>query len=296
MASTWPGSVLEAFTSSPLSGAYNKLLSGLFPVESAFCVVPLNNHGRATFEVQYHGKPVMVVDVSPVEDLGIKSKRAEKDRRMRERLSDMADICPNASIVGLSAFGTKLSIYQRTCGPSASLVLPMTPDAIDQDRDYLVDIAPITRWSTELLSAAAEERIRTIVDDLARDAAAPVDNPAVPSSSVPETPSQRSVSSSAAPLTSPLILEAEDEELDAVMLSGSPTPTSSPAYIPPTPSVPTPAPKISPSVSPSSLHKLDGALRRPPIAPIPTSVLLEGNVAVGSFSGHKIAGGEACVS
>lgn len=86
MAATWSSQIRDAFASSSLCGAYNKLLSTLFPVDTDFCVVPQTN----AFEIQYHSKPVLLADVSPREDLATKSKRTEKDRMMRERLSDLA--------------------------------------------------------------------------------------------------------------------------------------------------------------------------------------------------------------
>jgi hypothetical protein len=104
----WPEKVLLQFqlvppnpSESDFHGPYNKLLYDIFPSTSDFTVVPQylpDSRGSADFivlyEVQWENKPVLVLELKPLNHLDSLSKRRAADDQLRDRMGDLSGQCP----------------------------------------------------------------------------------------------------------------------------------------------------------------------------------------------------------
>lgn len=77
---------------------------------------------------------------------------------MRELIRILFDDVEIPILYGVSAIGTRLSIY--TWNKETRRI---TPNAISIDPDVTSDTGPAARWDLELMTADDEERLREIV-------------------------------------------------------------------------------------------------------------------------------------
>ena len=107
IATMWPLQVQRQFDIAQAVGSdflenafhapYNKLLNTLFPVDTAFTVIPnfqeINTRECAeflmTFEIYLENRPVFVLGLKREREFSVKSKRVTADDQLRTRLGDL---------------------------------------------------------------------------------------------------------------------------------------------------------------------------------------------------------------
>ena len=92
------------------------------------------------------------------------SLRTEADDQIRKRFVEFADSIPIPKLVGLSAMGTRFSIYEST------MENKLLPVRIIPDDRSLIDTAPKARWNYDILDPAGEvvEEVKAMLVDLNR--------------------------------------------------------------------------------------------------------------------------------
>lgn len=87
------------------------------------------------------------------------SKREEADEQMRRKFRDLRQILAIPILRGVSAFGTRLSFYEYD---SATHVL-QPEQVLRSHPSILADMAPITRWDSDVLQQEGASRLRDVV-------------------------------------------------------------------------------------------------------------------------------------
>ena len=102
----WPADILRQFDiahavdpelENVWHAPYNKLLNTLFPVDTAFTVIPnFQEIGSTksvdfivTFEIYLENRPVFLLELKRKKDLPLTSKRVEADIQLRGRLENL---------------------------------------------------------------------------------------------------------------------------------------------------------------------------------------------------------------
>ncbi|KAF8500632.1 hypothetical protein BU17DRAFT_59027 [Hysterangium stoloniferum] len=173
---TWSDSVAEQFSlvnlyttdESDFYGPYNTLLFELFPAIEHYQVSPQFKRitGSMDFTVLYvvsrRKVPVFFVEIKTYIALDKLSSRMEADDQMRKRFFEfMSGSIPTPKLVGLSAMGTRFSVYQFTTKNNELLPVRIIPDA-----RYVTDTAPKAWWSHDILDAAGEAKLREVVAEV----------------------------------------------------------------------------------------------------------------------------------
>jgi len=176
---TWAENIVCQFEVPPppyvngvdLHGAYNKLLSSLFPPDSDFAVVPqlveststLSPNGCfLTLEVLFVDRPVLILELTNARDIINMSTRRFADEQMRLRLGDLYSHCPLSTLHAVSAMGTQLCFYSvNTTDPAM-----IKPLRILEDSSEVNDLAPASRWNCDILTADGERRFRQVTEEI----------------------------------------------------------------------------------------------------------------------------------
>ncbi|KAF8529766.1 hypothetical protein BU17DRAFT_36440 [Hysterangium stoloniferum] len=174
---TWSDSVAEQFSlvnlyttdESDFYGPYNTLLFELFRVNEHYQVSPQFKRitGSMDFTVLYvvsrRKVPVFFVDIKTYIALDKLSSRMEADDQMRKRFVEfVSGNIPIPKLVGLSAMGTRFSVYQLTTTKNNELL----PVRIMPDARFVTDTAPRAWWNHDILDAAGEAKLREIVAEV----------------------------------------------------------------------------------------------------------------------------------
>ncbi|KAH6889079.1 hypothetical protein BKA70DRAFT_886288 [Coprinopsis sp. MPI-PUGE-AT-0042] len=186
----WPIRIARQFqivpengSESDLCGPYNKLLNHLFPPESEFTVIPrshiqmtarerppdtqIGDHphlGFMFFEVEHDNLPVLLLLMARPSALESPLAREMADAQMRMHLLSRVELCPTKTLRGISAFGTRLCFFTVDIGEGGSTIDPV---AILKNTEVgLEDVAPLERWSTDLMSAEGEEQVCKVVESI----------------------------------------------------------------------------------------------------------------------------------
>jgi len=181
----WPAKVARQFEIIPprpdeseFHGAYNKLLSALFPPDTDFTVVPQRLTSQKSsnyiiaFEVFLENRPVFILQLNKPADLNYISWRHAADEHIRERVGDLVARCPIPTLHAVSAMGTRLCFYSLdTANVEASIV----PLRIPRHPSIVNDTAPVQRWGCDVLDAEGETRLRAVVNEI-KEACANVAN------------------------------------------------------------------------------------------------------------------------
>ena len=85
------------FLENVLHAPYNKLLNTLFPVDTAFTVIPnyqeintsKGTYFLVTFEIYLQNRPVFVLELKREWEISVKSRRVDADGQLRRRLGDL---------------------------------------------------------------------------------------------------------------------------------------------------------------------------------------------------------------
>lgn len=80
---------------------------------------------------------------------------------MRRRVVDFCDVITIPKLYGISALGTRLSVYEFT-----RATRELTPHAILADPNVLTDVAPKARWKYGLFEEEGEAKVREIVAEV----------------------------------------------------------------------------------------------------------------------------------
>ena len=114
------------------------------------------------YTVLKHAQPVFFIEVRPYSDLKGPTTRGDADERLRRQFRELVGggiAIPR--LYGVSAMGTRLSIYEYTKATNT-----LFPPAITFDRNALNDVAPKERWNYDLLDADGEEKFKAMVADI----------------------------------------------------------------------------------------------------------------------------------
>ncbi|KAJ7148980.1 hypothetical protein C8R43DRAFT_853335, partial [Mycena crocata] len=133
------------------------LLTDLFPSNQAFGLGVDRNRtpDRTGIVIIFKTKPIFFVELKIRAHLGDAVLREVADKQMRGRLEEFYDgLNP---MYGISAFGTRFSIYSKSA--SNNEIIP-TNDATDP--------APLDRWNLNILAAQGEFQIRTLAARIRR--------------------------------------------------------------------------------------------------------------------------------
>jgi len=145
-------------------GPLNALLSQHFPVGSGFIVVPrpVPIHCEdeqfvftLEFDVQYHGKTVLVVLVKPAGTLQYSTCRRDADKQIRARFGNIYQECPVADLHGLVFFGSKVAYYK--INRDSGVWQPPRPMRADPNK---IDLhPPESWWADDILQDFEAERL-----------------------------------------------------------------------------------------------------------------------------------------
>ncbi len=146
---------------------YNNLLANLFPDTDDFLVEPqfLENPKRnrdgidyaTIFVVQWKWKPVFFIDIRvPAFFPG----RNTVDRQMRRRFREFDESIPVPTFYGVSAFGTRLSIYSYDKQKTKAI----QPKYIPRKLNCFNDTAPENWWAFDILQPEGEAKLLEVVD------------------------------------------------------------------------------------------------------------------------------------
>jgi len=172
----WPDSVTEQFNlvnlftteESDFYGPYNTLLFELFPANEHYQVSPQFKRitGSMDFIILYivskRKVPVFFIEIKTFIALDKISSRTEADDQMRKIFVEFASgNIPIPKLVGLSAMGTHLSIYELTTENKQLLPARIVPDS-----RFLIDTAPKAWWNYDILDPIGEAKLREVVEEV----------------------------------------------------------------------------------------------------------------------------------
>ena len=124
------------------------------------------------FKIERQRIPVMFVEIKPLPAINSLSARAEADSQMRQRFADFYD-ASSTIFTGISAFGHIVCKYELDKDDDNRI----TPEAVQNSINYVVDVAPRARWDLDLTTAEGAARVLNIfqtvknvmVDEVARN-------------------------------------------------------------------------------------------------------------------------------
>jgi hypothetical protein len=177
----WPDFVTTQFNlvnrfstdESEYYGPFNTLLTALFPATENFQVAPQFKRIRDSIDYRVifiimKGKvPVFFIDVNTYLALNHAPSRKEADDQMRDRFLDFSSGLPLRKLYGISALGTRFSVYEYH-----SDTRRLTPRLILPDPDVVSDIAPQERWDYDVMTPEGEAKFKQIVGEIKEMAAA----------------------------------------------------------------------------------------------------------------------------
>ena len=175
---TWADTIQEQFDlvdrftadETEYYGLYNTLLTDVFPHAEHFQIVPQYKGpitpGSIDFTTIYIVRkrkcPVFFIEIKPLPHLDDISTREKADQQMRDQLVTIIGrnlVIPK--LYGISAMGTRFSVYEYSLNTNMPL-----PPSITRDAIYVTDVAPADRWNYELLEADGEQKMRELVAEV----------------------------------------------------------------------------------------------------------------------------------
>lgn len=172
----WSESVIEQFSlldllttdESDFYGPFNTLLFELFPPSQHYQISPQYKRvaGSLDFTVLYivHKRkvPIFFISIKTFLALDNLSSRAKADDQMRERFLEFSSgSIPTLKLFGISAMGTRFSVYELTTANRQ-----LQPPRINPDVNYLIDRAPKDRWNHDIMDEAGEARLKEVVAEV----------------------------------------------------------------------------------------------------------------------------------
>ncbi|KAI6039464.1 hypothetical protein EDC04DRAFT_1726536 [Pisolithus marmoratus] len=146
-------------------GPFNALLSILFPSCDGYQVIPsfkqIPGTTYFTFVYVITGRevPVLFMDARTYIEYNTPSIRKQADDQMRHRLLDFIEgTVPIPKLYGISAFGTRICVYEYTTEDRT-----LTPACIIPHPLIVTDTAPKERWNLDILGQEGEARLKEVV-------------------------------------------------------------------------------------------------------------------------------------
>jgi len=149
------------------NGAWNVLLTKYFPIDDGWVVKPQARPPLRTreavdyfgilFKIERQRLPVMFVEIKPLPAINSLSARAEADSQMRQRFADFYDVS-STIFTGISAFGHIVCKYELDKHDDNRI----TPEAVQNSINFVVDVAPRARWDLDLTTAEGAARVLNI--------------------------------------------------------------------------------------------------------------------------------------
>jgi hypothetical protein len=103
----------------------------------------------------------MVVEIKPLPAIHSLSARAEADSQMRQRFTDFYG-ASSTIFTGISAFGHIVCKYELNKEDGNGI----TPQGLQNSVNYVVDVAPRTRWDLDLTTPQGADRILKIFQEV----------------------------------------------------------------------------------------------------------------------------------
>ncbi|KAI6137420.1 hypothetical protein F5141DRAFT_996724 [Pisolithus sp. B1] len=172
----WPDNVIRQFQMTPPNpndsdfyGAYNKLLSTLFPPDNDFTVAPRHLKSCSPqsgdtivfFEIVLGTRLVFILRPQAPADLTHKSSHQAADEEIIARLGALAEQYPIPTLHAVSAMGTRLCFYHVDTTNAPADTIPL---GIPRHPIRVSDTVPKERWDCDVLDANGEARLRAVVD------------------------------------------------------------------------------------------------------------------------------------
>ncbi|KAJ3213805.1 hypothetical protein HK099_007178 [Clydaea vesicula] len=136
---------------------YNALLNTIFKLEDGYFVAP------QLYRID-GGKPIMFLEMKKTRDIHNISKRVDADEQMRERYTLLSKDVDIPILYGISAFGTRIAVYQFH--KSSREVLPR--ELIPTDPSIVTDIAPIDGWKDDIIDEEGYNNFMIMVNEVKR--------------------------------------------------------------------------------------------------------------------------------
>jgi hypothetical protein len=177
----WPDFVTAQFNlinrfttdDSEYYGSFNTLLTTLFPPTENFYVAPQFIRIKESIDLMVifvitKGKvPVFFLEAKTYVALNHAPSRKDADDVMRDRFLYFSDHVRLCKLYGISALGTRFSIYEYY-----SDTRRLTPKRLRADPDIVSDTAPQERWNYDVMTPEGEAKLKQIVDEIKEMAAA----------------------------------------------------------------------------------------------------------------------------
>ncbi|KAJ3387179.1 hypothetical protein HDU92_002055 [Lobulomyces angularis] len=152
---------------------YNALLNTIFKLEDGYFVAPqlypIDGRKAIYFSIEYFiyntsGKPIMFLEMKKTRDIHNISERVDADEQMRERYTLLSKDVDIPILYGISAFGTRIAVYQFH--KSSREVLPR--ELIPTDPSIVTDIAPIDGWKDDIIDEEGYNNFMIMVNEVKR--------------------------------------------------------------------------------------------------------------------------------
>lgn len=176
----WPEFVVRQFKlvnqfttdESEYYGPFNTLLTTVFPPHDNYQVSPKNKRITGSIDssviyiVMKRKVPILFVEIKTYQAFDRASLRKEADEQIRDRFLDFTGNVAIPTLYGISAFGTRFSVYEYT-----SETRSLTPYRIPPHPLILTDTAPQERWNYDVMESEGEARFMEIVTEIKKMAA-----------------------------------------------------------------------------------------------------------------------------
>jgi len=149
---------------------YATLLDNLVGLGGPFDTVWRFDKGRrpddadnvhTTLTVTFNGHPVLFIQVNAPSSLCPDFKRMQAHQRMRDHFIDLRPNLATPRLLGISAFGTRMSFYEYTTATNT-----LIPPAITAHPKHPNRVAEADRWSHDLLEADGVARMCQVFHDV----------------------------------------------------------------------------------------------------------------------------------
>lgn len=161
-------------------GLYNTILNECFP-STQFTVIPqyvtseamTGGTGAIDFAITYVieplniESPVFFLEIKPPTHFDSISCRKLAENQIRSRFSQLAHLVRVPKLYGVSAIGRQLSYYTYERASGA-----IEPTALADSTTSVVDTAPSTRWSTNIMEETGYAKFLGVVQEIKQMVAA----------------------------------------------------------------------------------------------------------------------------
>jgi hypothetical protein len=168
--------IVDHFTTddNEYGGPFNTLLTTLFPATEDFEISPQSRRIKGSmdftiiFIIMKRKVPVFFLAVKAYVALECFSLRKQADDHMRRQFLDFSSqSLPLRKLYGISALGTRFSVYEYHSDTHR-----LTPKLVLPDLDIVSDTVPQERWNYDVMTPEGEAKLKQIVGEIKEMAAA----------------------------------------------------------------------------------------------------------------------------